>query len=206
MNCIFPVVPIDCQWGAWSAWSGCSQACGGGIQLRHRISYQQALNDRLTCLGSSLEQQVCNTGSCVNPLPSTTTALPTTSTTPEGKSFNICEKWSDSIIFLSWGFTAYVSCGGNFSNASGTLTSPLHPESYPDRALCTYIISQPEGTYINVSLISMDIKCVDNIPTSDFIEVRDGMSEESPLMGRFCGNGSSFPLLMQTTQNYLRIR
>ena len=47
----------------------------------------------------------------------------------------------------------------------------------------------------------MDIDC-----QSDYIELRDGNSEDSPLMGTFCGNGSNVPDFMQTTQNNFRIR
>ena len=50
----------------------------------------------------------------------------------------------------------------------------------------------------------MDIDC-NGLP-SDYIEIRDGDSEDSPQMGRFCGNGSSVPESMQTTQNHLQIR
>ena len=41
---------------------------------------------------------------------------------------------------------------------------------------------------------------------SDYLEMRDGISEDSALMGRFCGNNSNIPAFLQTTQNYLRLR
>ena len=98
----------------------------------------------------------------------------------------------------------FTECGGSYSHSSGNLTSPLHPNPYPELADCVYLISQPNGTYVNISFLTMDIDCQETL--SDFIEMRDGNSEASPLMGRFCGNGSNLPALMQTTQNYLRIR
>ena len=97
-----------------------------------------------------------------------------------------------------------VECGGHFTNASDILTSPLYPNQYPLLADCTYTISQPEGTYIILSVISMDISC--HAAGSDNIELRDGNSTTSPLMGKWCGNGSNFPNTLQTTQNHLRIR
>ena len=54
-----------------------------------------------------------------------------------------------------------------------------------------YLISQPNGTYINISFISMDINCQDIFSTSDYIEIRDGNTKDSPLMEKFCGNGSN---------------
>ena len=84
------------------------------------------------------------------------------------------------------------------------MTSPSYPNPYPHLADCVYLIIQPIGTYINVSFISMDVNC--HAAGSDYIEMRDGSSEDSPLMGKVCGNISVVPAFMQTTQNFLRIR
>ena len=98
----------------------------------------------------------------------------------------------------------FTACGGNYSNINGIMSSPSYPNDYPELADCVYLISQPNGTYVNISFLTMDVDCQGI--TSDFIEIRDGKMEESPLMGRFCGNGSNVPDFMQTTQNHLRIR
>ena len=105
----------------------------------------------------------------------------------------------------------FAACGGNHSNSSGILSSPSHPYPYPEQAEWVYLLSQPHGTYANMSLLSMDIDCQEVQTsgggfTADFIEMRDGNSEDSPLMARFCGNGSNIPDFMQTKQNHLRIR
>ena len=107
-------------------------------------------------------------------------------------------------------FELFTSCGGSFSNSSGILTSPSHPNKYPELADCVYLISQPNGTYVNISFLNMDIDCQEVLTseglTPDYIEMRDGNSKDSPLMGRFCGNGSDVPDFMQTSQNHLKIR
>ena len=104
----------------------------------------------------------------------------------------------------------FTACGGNYSNTTGIISSPSYPNDYPELADCVYLISQPNGTYVNISFITMDIDCQEVLTsedlTSDYIDMRDGSSEESPLMGRFCGNGSNVPDFMQTTQNHLRLR
>ena len=94
-----------------------------------------------------------------------------------------------------------TECGGNYSDASGALFSPSYPNAYPELADCIYLISQPSGTFINISFDTMDIDCQGT--TSDFIEMRDGSSRDSPLMGQFCGKSSN-PVM--TTQNHLRVR
>ena len=97
-----------------------------------------------------------------------------------------------------------TACGGTFSDATGTLTSPLYNASYPELMDCVYLVSQPNGMFINVSLPNVDISCYGT--PSDYVELRDGNTEDSPLMGSFCGNGGNIPNFMQTTQNHLRIR
>ena len=104
----------------------------------------------------------------------------------------------------------FKECGGTYSNASGVLSSPSFPNQYPEWADCVYLISQPNGTYVNISFVTMDIDCQEVLTSeglkSDYIELRDGKTEESPLMGIFCGDGSNVPDFMQTTQNHLRLR
>ena len=104
----------------------------------------------------------------------------------------------------------FTSCGGNYSIATGVLSSPSFPNAYPNLADCVYIISLPNGTYVNITSLFMNLDTGDfrkhpNL-TSDYVEMRDGNSEDSPLMARFFGNGSNIPEYMQTTQNHLRIR
>ena len=100
----------------------------------------------------------------------------------------------------------YTECGGNYSNASGALSSPSHPNQYPELADCVYLISQPNRTYVNISFITMDIVCQEMYSQSDYIEMRDGKTEESPIMGQFCGNGKKIPSVIISTQNNLWIR
>ena len=95
-------------------------------------------------------------------------------------------------------------CGGSFTTSKGILTSPSYPGNYPNDADCIYTVSQPNGTYVSVSFLSMDIECKGTPP--DYIELRDGDSEHSPLMGIFCGDRTDVPPIIQTTQNNLRIR
>ena len=88
------------------------------------------------------------------------------------------------------------SCGGSFYAASGILTSPNDKSSEE----CIYMISLQNGSYVNISIISIEIDCTFHI------EMREGISEESPLMGKWCGNVSEVPGFMVTSQNHLRMR
>ena len=98
----------------------------------------------------------------------------------------------------------FTECGGIYSNSNGTLISPQHPNSYPELAECVYLISDLDGTYFAITFLFMDIDCQGNM--TDFIELKDGKYEDSPLMGRYCGNGTRNPQTITSTQNHLRIR
>ena len=123
-------------------------------------------------------------------------------------------------------------CGGNFITQNGIFTSPSFPSSYPNNADCTYTISQPIGTIIMLKILSMDIDYADPdiydydrfydhpdyndeyhfygglICWDDYLEIRDGASEKSPLIDGYCGGGAkhSLPILIQTTQENSWIR
>ena len=101
---------------------------------------------------------------------------------------------------IEYSSIAYIiDCGGNYTKASGILTSPSYPNPYPRLVDCIYLISQRNGTYVNISFISMDVNCQKTRKSYDYIEMRDDNSEDSPLMGRFCGN--KIPAPIQSSQN-----
>ena len=94
----------------------------------------------------------------------------------------------------------FTECGGRFTNYTGVLTSPFYPSQYKGLEDCLYLISQPYGSFINITFNTLDINC------SDHIEIRDGSFEDSLLMGKFCGNHSNIPPFMTTSQNLMTIR
>ena len=128
-------------------------------------------------------------------------------------------------------------CGTSVSTPIGILTSPSFPENYPNNKDCIYTISQPKGNRIILNIVSMDIEfdtyykdyygffdydyfyhtiyedyqhhqyggltCND-----DYLEIRDGASEKSPLIDGYCGSSAnlSFPILIEPTQNNVWMR
>jgi len=60
------IVPVNGQWGSWSAYGECSKKCGGGKQSRSRSCDNPAPSGGgSTCSGDSSEQQDCNTQECI---------------------------------------------------------------------------------------------------------------------------------------------
>ena len=90
------------------------------------------------------------------------------------------------------------ACGGNFSTPHGIFTSPSYPNNYPNMADCIYTISQPTGTAIVLTFITMDIESQSTC-NWDYFEIRDGSSDDSPVLNKLCGNDISAPI--QSSQN-----
>ena len=113
-------------------------------------------------------------------------------------------------------------CGGTFTDASGIITSPGYPNTYGDNESCIYTIDQPNGTFVKLTLLSIDIAnfsgtwnydfdydSVDETTCGyDFLEIRDGDNTKSPLMERLCGNENdmSLPMTFMSTENHVVFR
>ena len=100
-------------------------------------------------------------------------------------------------------------CGGYFNSPNGIITSPSYPKKYPYNENCVYKISQPEGTFVSITVMVLDLfddglyHCGSS-EGYDQLEIRDGSSEESALIGTFCGN--VIPTSLHSTQNQMWIR
>ena len=121
----------------------------------------------------------------------------------------------------------FGACGGNFITQNGILTSPSYPNNYTEKKDCVYNISQSPGSVIKLIILSMDIEYSDFdydyysdneyydyhqyggvTCMSDYLEIRDGTSEQSPLIDGYCGDSTtlSLPIQIQTTQNNVWMR
>lgn len=94
-----------------------------------------------------------------------------------------------------------VACGGLLSD-SGTIRSPLHPNAYPHNKVCEWVISQPEGYVVNLNFQAFNVEGGDC--QADYVEVRDGSSSSSPLLGTFCG--FLMPPRLESSQTSMYVR
>ncbi|XP_045916959.1 cubilin [Micropterus dolomieu] len=108
---------------------------------------------------------------------------------------------SDSSVSQA-GFRAVytVACGGILSG-TGQLHSPFHPNAYPHNKVCEWVVNQPEGYVVTLDFLSFDVE--GGSCHFDFVEVRDGSTSSSPLLGTFCG--FEIPPKLQSTQRSMYI-
>ena len=96
---------------------------------------------------------------------------------------------------------SHFTCGSvcrDYSSSNGLLTTPYYPSPYPSITDCIYTISQNNGTYINLTFLSYDVY------KNDFLEIRDGISNESTLIGLFYGY--DVPTSMKSTKHNMWLR
>ena len=114
-----------------------------------------------------------------------------------GNGFHL--KYETSLSHSKWSYMVdKCGDGGSLSANGGMITSPSYPGNYPDNADCVYIISQPPDTVILLNFLNMD---VENHSTCkyDYLQVRDGSSEGSPLLEKLCGTKTPAPI--QSSKN-----
>ena len=109
-----------------------------------------------------------------------------------------------------WNYSS-GTCGGNFTTPNGVITSPSFPDNYTEDMNCTYFISPLNKNNITIrfSVFNVDRVVFWGYPDteceySDYLEIRDGSSGESPLLIKQCGN--EIPAPIQTSQNHVWIR
>ncbi|KAF4527383.1 hypothetical protein B566_EDAN015953, partial [Ephemera danica] len=78
-------------------------------------------------------------------------------------------------------------CGGTYYVSSGVLRSPLYPSQYPHNLHCVWVIEVPVGQKILLNITDFELEA-DNNCQFDYLEIRNGGSALSPLIGQFCGN------------------
>ncbi|VDK85931.1 unnamed protein product [Dibothriocephalus latus] len=94
-------------------------------------------------------------------------------------------------------------CGGEVVQEEGIITSPSYPEFYKPNKECIWKIVVPVGFSVALTFQSFDIEKHDNC-VYDYLEIRDGLAETSPLLKKLCG--SNLPTPIKSTNNMMYVR
>uniref|UniRef100_A0A1I8NWD8 Cubilin n=2 Tax=Stomoxys calcitrans TaxID=35570 RepID=A0A1I8NWD8_STOCA len=96
-------------------------------------------------------------------------------------------------------------CNGNIHSSTGKLNSPNWPANYTEDLDCTWIINTPPGTQLELQVEIFDVEPSRNC-SSDWLEIRNGGSNHSSLLGIFCGNYSKIPHAIPSFTNQMYVR
>ena len=99
-------------------------------------------------------------------------------------------------------FNCLTACGGNRTGVVGFLRSTNYPDNYENNQHCIWnVIAQP-SMKIQLRFSNMEIE-----PSSDcsydYVEVKNGISANSSVIGRYCG--SQVPNLIETSSNEMNL-
>ncbi|XP_059152837.1 tolloid-like protein 1 isoform X2 [Physella acuta] len=77
-------------------------------------------------------------------------------------------------------------CGGEITKEEGFLTSPNYPDAYRAEKVCIWKITVAPEFTVALQFQEFEIENHDDC-VYDYLEIRDGPTEVSPLIGNFCG-------------------
>ncbi|KAI4888650.1 hypothetical protein NFI96_007010 [Prochilodus magdalenae] len=101
-----------------------------------------------------------------------------------------------------WDFSVtHPVCGGQLSG-SGSISSPYYPDYYHDNADCSWQISAPSGQSVFLSFVDLEL---DRCCYCDYVNVYDGSSIYSPLLGKLCNNDTT-PRDFRSSSSYMTVQ
>ncbi|XP_075790641.1 tolloid-like protein 2 isoform X4 [Pelodiscus sinensis] len=77
-------------------------------------------------------------------------------------------------------------CGGEIHKDAGQIQSPNYPDDYRPSKECIWKVTVSEGFHVGLMFQAFEIERHDSC-AYDYLEIRDGPTEDSPLIGHFCG-------------------
>ncbi|EDV28197.1 uncharacterized protein TRIADDRAFT_53561 [Trichoplax adhaerens] len=92
------------------------------------------------------------------------------------------------------------TCGGTLTRDRGIIDSPGYPTTYPPDVNCVWRINAPAGDTILISFVSLNMS---NNCATDYIEVRDGNSNNATVLGKYCG--TTVPATFSSTGQYIYV-
>ena len=96
----------------------------------------------------------------------------------------------------------FVDCHTEQTGFVGMFTTKYYPKNYNNSLSCEWIINSESSTKIQLRFTDFDIE-QSNACDYDFLEIYDGFSSSSDLIGRYCGNEIPDVIESQSNQLYL---
>ena len=116
--------------------------------------------------------------------------------------FTLCNVWQRLVFYSDFS----DDCSTYITTASGSIDSLSFPGSYPGNKDCTWLIEVSKDKNIALMFTQFDV-CQGSNPAgckNDYVEVRDGLTDSSPVIGgKYCNQNRT--MLITTNKNVARI-
>lgn len=98
-----------------------------------------------------------------------------------------------------------ASCTYHITSYSGEIESPNWPESYPAKKDCAWLLTTTPGHRIALSFVEFEVEPHQEC-AYDHIAIYDGVTIDSPTLGRFCGSKVPHPLMSSVNRMYMTFK
>ncbi|KAF5282685.1 hypothetical protein FQA39_LY17492 [Lamprigera yunnana] len=113
------------------------------------------------------------------------------------KSYNF-EGFSVSYTFVS----EETACGGKYFTSSGVIKSPFYPKNDITSRDCVWIITVKYGQQLLLNVTDFVLESYTGC-AYDYLEIRNGGTSSSPLIGKYCGTNIPKEIPSHANQMYL---
>ncbi|KAM6346195.1 tolloid-like protein 1 isoform 1-T1 [Podargus strigoides] len=158
------------------------QVPSGRVHIVHRLGASEGLRDKDEC---SKDNGGCQ-HECINTVGS-----------------YVCQCRNGFVLHENKHDCKEAECEQKIHSPNGIITSPNWPDKYPSRKECTWEISATSGQRVKLTFNEFEIEQHQEC-AYDHLEVFDGESEKSPILGRLCGNKIPDPLIATGNKMFLR--
>ncbi|KAJ7410896.1 hypothetical protein WISP_105653 [Willisornis vidua] len=158
------------------------QVPSGRVRIIHRLVASESLRDKDEC---SKDNGGCQ-HECINTVGS-----------------YVCQCRNGFVLHENKHDCKEAECEQKIHSPSGIITSPNWPDKYPSRKECTWEISATPGQRVKLMFNEFEIEQHQEC-AYDHLEVFDGESEKSPILGRLCGSKIPDPLIATGNKMFLR--
>nr|XP_039268068.1 cubilin-like [Styela clava] len=102
---------------------------------------------------------------------------------------------------------ASTACGGRITDQQGYISSPNYPDLYPSMRTCVWTIVMPSSVQIQVDFPDFDFEGgnAEGTCSFDYLEIRNGGYEDSPLIGEYCGNNNPGTFISHSNELYIKM-
>ncbi|XP_032300134.1 tolloid-like protein 1 isoform X4 [Coturnix japonica] len=158
------------------------QVPSGRVRIIHRLVASEGLRDKDEC---SKDNGGCQ-HECINTVGS-----------------YVCQCRNGFVLHENKHDCKEAECEQKIHSPNGIITSPNWPDKYPSRKECTWEISATPGQRVKLTFNEFEIEQHQEC-AYDHLEVFDGESEKSPILGRLCGSKIPEPLIATGNKMFLR--
>ncbi|EPY78032.1 tolloid-like protein 2 precursor [Camelus ferus] len=102
---------------------------------------------------------------------------------------------------------AQKACLQDYTDESGTFTSPNFPNNYPNNLECVYRITVETSQQIALHFTHFSLEeAIGGVCVADYVEINNGGYESSPSLGKYCGSNPPPSIISQSNKLWLKFK